>query len=409
MAAFQYHTLSNGIRLVHKYVDSIVAHCGIIINTGSRDEELKEQGLAHFIEHVIFKGTSKRKSYYILSSMENVGGELNAFTTKEETCIYSSFLPQYYQRAIELTAEITFDSIFPEKELEKEKDVVIDEINSYKDSPSEEIFDDFEDLIFDGHSIGRNILGTPKNLKKFNKKSILDFIEKNYHTDQIVISSAGKIEFSKLIKLVEKSFGSIKEKCRDYQREVFTNYVPKTLQLKKKTFQTHCMIGNIAYSSMEEKKTGLILLNNILGGPGMNSRLSLAIREKYGFCYNIESNYTPYSDTGFFSIYLGTDNDFVEKTVHLVYQELKKFREQKLGTLQLSRAKQQMLGQIAISYESNLNEMLSMGKSLLVFNKVDSIEEIHSKINALKSDEILEVANEVFDKEKLSVLLFNSK
>jgi predicted Zn-dependent peptidase len=307
MTDFQYHTLSNGIRLVHKHVDSIVAHFGIIINTGSRDEEIQEQGLAHFIEHVIFKGTSKRKSYYILSSMENVGGELNAFTSKEETCIYSSFLSKFYQRAIELISEITFDSTFPEKELKKEKDVVIDEINSYKDSPSEEIFDDFEDLIFDGHSIGRNILGTPKNIKKFNKTSILDFIEKNYHTDQIVISSVGNIEFSKLVKLVEKSFGGIKEKCRSHQREKFTDYKAKTIHIKKKTFQTHCMIGNVAYSSTEEKKTGLILLNNILGGPGMNSRLSLAIREKYGFCYNIESNYTPYSDIGFFSIYLGTE------------------------------------------------------------------------------------------------------
>jgi len=405
---YQYYTFPNGIRLVHKYCDSYVSHFGVIINTGSRDEKENEQGIAHFIEHCLFKGTSKRKSYQVLSHMENVGGEINAFTTKEETCIYTSFLNKYIERAMELLSDIIFNSNFPEKELEKEKDVVIDEINSYLDDPSDEIFDEFEKLIFPNHSIGRYILGEPMCIKKFNRTGIQKFINRCYNTNEIVICSVGKIEFEKLKEIANKYFSGITPIKRKWLRNKFSNYKAFNKTIIKETHQTHCVIGNIAYHNKDNRKTSLILLNNILGGPGMNSRLSMKIRERYGFCYNIESNYTSFSDTGIFSIYMGTENENIEKTILLVYKELETLRNTKLGILQLKRAKQQLIGQISISYEQNLNEMLSMGKSFLVYNKVDTLDKISLDIEKLTSEQLIETANHIFDQKKLSILTYKS-
>ncbi|OIP02381.1 MAG: peptidase M16 [Bacteroidetes bacterium CG2_30_32_10] len=406
---YQYATLSNGIRVIHKQVDSIVAHCGIIINTGSRDESEREQGIAHFIEHVIFKGTQKRKAFHILNRLEDVGGELNAFTTKEDTCIYASFIEKYYDRAIELISDIVFNSTFPEKELEKEKDVVIDEINSYKDTPTEAIFDDFEGILFAGHPLGKNILGKKANIKNFKRQEILNFIKNNYHTNEIVISSVGKIQFTKLLRIIEKYISPIPQNLRTTQRIPFENYIPQHKSIRKSYYQTHCVIGNVAYNHLNEKKNSLILLNNILGGPGLNSKLSLAIREKYGFCYNIESLYTPYFDTGIFGIYLATDKEFVEKTISLTFKELEKLKKNKLSDLQLKKYKQQLIGQIAISNESNSLEMATMGKSILVYGQVETIEEINQKIECLTAEQLIEVANEIFNTDNLSMLTFESK
>ncbi|MBC8464414.1 MAG: insulinase family protein [Bacteroidetes bacterium] len=404
--AFEQHQLPNGIRIIHKQSSSAVAHCGLIINAGSRDEKTEQQGLAHFIEHVIFKGTKKRKAFHILSRMEDVGGELNAFTTKEETCVYSSFMPEYYSRALELLHDITFCSTFPAKELKKEKTVVIDEINSYKDNPSEQIFDDFEEQLFEGHAIGKNILGTPDLVKSFNKTAITEFINDNYHSSEMIICSIGNIPFSKLIKWCEKYFSSIPSTTDKKKRKAFKGYATQHKITKHNGYQTHCMIGNVAYSASHPKKTALILLNNILGGPGMNSRLSLGIREKYGFTYHIESHYTPYIDTGIFNIYLASDKDKVEKSIKLVKKELKKFREITLGPQQLKKAKQQLIGQIAIGQESEVNLMLALGKSLLLYNKVDSFEEVKTKIEAVTAKDLQEVALEIFNEKQLSTLIF---
>jgi len=401
------HTLSNGIRIIHKAVKNQVAHCGVIINTGSRDELTKEQGIAHFIEHTIFKGTKKRKAYHILSWLENVGGELNAYTTKEETCIYASFLSSYYERSLELFADISLNSIFPQAEIEKEKEVIIDEINSYRDNPAEEIFDEIEDQVFAGHPLGRNILGTKELVRGFNRNNIFRFIKRTFNTEETVICSVGDIDFNKLVRLSEKYFGNAQSNPRSFKRAPFNNYIPKTQRFDKGMYQAHCIIANEAYSRQDKKRTGLVLLNNILGGPGLNTRLNMGIREKYGFCYNIESNYTQYSDTGIISIYLGTDFDYLEKTIKLAYKELKKLREQKLGSLQLQRAKQQMIGQIAISQESNVNELLSIGKSILAYDKVDSIEQILKEIEDISANQLLDVANEVFDPKQLSLLIYN--
>ena len=376
---FEQHQLSNGIRIIHQHSKRAVAHCGLIINVGSRDEKSEQQGLAHFIEHVIFKGTKKRKAFHILSRMEDVGGELNAFTTKEDTCIYSSFMPKYYGRALELLQDIAFNSTFPAKELNKEKAVIIDEINSFKDNPSEQIFDDFEEQIFVDHPIGKNILGTPELVNSFNKASIKEFITCNYHSQQIIICSTGNILFARLIKWVEKYFGHLPNTNKESKRKSFNTYKTTHKIQKHNGFQTHCIIGNIAYAANHPKKTAMVLLNNILGGPGMNSRLNLGIREKYGFTYQIESHYIPYSDLGLFSIYLASDSDKVEKSIKLVKKELQKLREIPLGPQQIKEAKQQLIGQIAIAQESDVNLMLALGKSLLLYNKVDTFEEVKNK------------------------------
>ena len=405
---YQQHTLANGIRVIHKRTDSYVSHCGIIINAGSRDENDDEQGLAHFIEHAIFKGTRNRRSYQLLSYMENVGGEINAFTTKEDTCIYASFLTEFLERAVNIISDIVLHPTFPQKELEKEKEVVLDEINSYRDSPSEEIYDEFEKLLFAGHPIGRYILGKPESVKKFRKSDLHKFIRRSYNTDEIVICSIGKTDFERLISILEKYFSELKRNPRNWKREKFKGYKPFYKIVLKPIYQSHCIIGNVAYNALDKRRLPLILLNNILGGPGMSSRLSMNIREKYGFCYNIESNYQPFTDTGIFAIYFGTDQENIEKTNSLVLKELEKLKNTKLGKLQIHRAKLQLIGQLAISYEQGMNEMLSIGKSFLIYNKVETIEEINAKIEKITTEQLLDTANEIFDSVQLSSLIFKS-
>jgi predicted Zn-dependent peptidase len=303
-------------------------------------------------------------------------------------------------------SDIVFNSDFPEKEMEKEKEVIIDEINSYKDTPSEMIFDEFDELVFPNNPIGRNILGEKEKLKSFAREDILQFIRSNYNTDQIIVSSVGNIMFSKLIKQFDKYFGHIPEKSTPIKRIHYSEYLPVYKENQYNTFQSHCIIGNVAYNIKDEKRFILNLLNNVLGGPGLNSRLSMSLREKNGFVYNIDSTYTPYSDTGVISIYFGTDKADIEISIKAVLKELKKLKTKPLTDSQLIKAKRQILGQIAISLENNENLMLSMGKSYMIFNKVDSLEEISRKYNIIKARELQDVANDLFNKEKLSYLVY---
>ncbi|HSV87558.1 MAG TPA: pitrilysin family protein [Bacteroidales bacterium] len=406
---YQTHRLPNGIRIVHKSSLSNVAHCGFYINAGSRDENPSEEGLAHFVEHVMFKGTQKRRAHHILSHMENVGGEINAFTTKEDTCFHASFLLPYYARWFDLVSDILFKSTFPARELEKEKEIIIDEINSCKDNPGEQIFDDFDGVVFVGHPLGRNILGKPANLRKFSKGHVERFILRTYASQEMVISSVGSIRFNDLIRLAQKYFGHVPQTHRQNERSAFTGYKPFEKTEKRHNHQAHCVLGAPAFHASHPRKTAMILLNNILGGPGLNSRLNLAVREKYGFCYNIESNYQPYSDTGIFTIYFGTGPEDVSKTMPLIHKELSRLRNEKLGGLQLSRAKRQLEGQIAISLESNMAEMLSIGKSIQLYDKVDSLEEINQRIESVTASELLEAANEIFDPAILSMLTYKPR
>ncbi|WP_417612885.1 M16 family metallopeptidase [Owenweeksia hongkongensis] len=403
---FEIFELSNGIRVVHKQVDRPVAHCGLMVMAGSRDESLEEEGLAHFIEHVLFKGTTKRKAYHILSRMEDAGGELNAYTDKETTVIYSSFLESDYNRAIDLIFDINFNSIFPEKEIQKEKEVIIDEINSYKDSPSELIFDDFEETLFPNHPLGMNILGTPEKVKSFSRKDILNFISREYGNNRMVFSSVGNISSAKLKRMLDKATEHLPTKISTHTRVAPPAYQTKHVSVEKSNFQTHAVLGTRSYYANHEKIRTLHLLNNILGGPGMNSRLNLNIREKYGFTYNIESFYNPYSDTGVFGIYAGTDPGTIGKTLKLIDKELKKLREIKLGTMQLTKAKRQILGQIAMGQENNASLMLALGKSLLVFDRVDTFEEIRAKIEGITSEDLQDVANEILAPEQMSSIVY---
>lgn len=398
--------LTNGIRVVFKPTAGFVAHCGFIINTGSRDELPEESGMAHFIEHAIFKGTLKRKTHHILNRIDSVGGEINAFTTKEHTNVYASFTSLYFERAVDLLTDIVFFSTFPEKELQKEKEVIIDEIYSYQDTPYEQIYDDFEEQVFAQHPLSMNILGNIHTITNLKRDKLISFFNKHYATHQIVFSIVGNIPLKKVKRIAEKYLGAIPEKNSINNRKSFGNYFPKQEQLQKDIHQAHCVIGNVAYSAYDDKKTTFLLLNNILGGPAMNSKLNMGLREKYGLTYNIESSYNMYADVGLFSIYLGTDIKQMDKSVRLVKQEMKHLKNKKLSSSQLKNAKRQFLGQTTIAEENNCNVMLGQGKSLLLYNKIEDLPSVYEKINAITDSQILDVANEIFDENQLSTLLY---
>lgn len=401
--------LPNGIRVVFSHSPSTVAHCGFIINTGSRDENLGENGIVHLIEHAIFKGTTKRKTHHILNRIDNVGGEINAFTTKENTNVYASFTYNYLERATELLSDIVFNSTFPEKELLKEKEVVIDEIYSYQDTPYEQIYDDFEGQIFNKHPLGCNILGTVDSVSTFKRDHLLSFIERNYATSQIVFSVVGNFSLKKIKRIVNKYIAIIPQKNNTTNRFRFDTYKPTEVVLKKDSHQSHCTIGNVAYDAFHKNKNTFILLNNILGGPAMNSRLNMGIREKYGLTYNIESSYNFYSDVGLFSIYLGTDFKHIYKTIDLVKKELQKLKSKKLTSSQLHNAKRQLIGQTTLAEENNCNLMLGQGKSVLQYNFVENLSTIFEEIEAISESDLIEVANEIFSTNQLSMLLFVPK
>jgi len=401
-----FHTLPNGIRLVHRMTGSEVAHCGVIINAGSRDEFFEEHGTAHFIEHMLFKGTTHRKSFHILSRLEDVGGELNAYTTKEETAIHASFLKEHYPRATELLADLLFSSTFPPAEIEKEKEVVMEEINSYLDNPAEYIFDEFEEMVFPDQPIGRNILGRPETVKAVTGESIRKFIARNYSTSEMVFCSVGAISPKNIIAQFEKHFGRIASREGARRQRSEYRYRPVTFEKKMETFQNHCIIGNIGYDLHHKSRMGLFMLNNILGGQGMNSRLNLSLREKRGYAYNVESMYNPYTDTGLITIYFGTDSRNLEKSISLTRTELERLRRQPLGTLQLTKAKNQIRGYLARAYENHESLMLSLGKSLLIFDRIDTMEEIFRKIDAVTAIELTDIASAVFEEASLSTLIY---
>ena len=407
-AEMQYniHTLSNGLRIIHEPSSSKVAYCGFAVDAGTRDEAENEQGMAHFVEHLIFKGTRKRKAWHILNRMENVGGDLNAYTNKEETVIYSAFLTEHCGRALELLADIVFHSTFPQNEIEKETEVIIDEIQSYEDTPSELIFDDFEDMIFRNHPLGRNILGRPDLLKKFRSEDAMAFTSRFYQPSNMVFFVLGDFNFQKIVRQVEKLLVDLPLVTVENQRTIPPLYVPEQLVVHKETHQAHVMIGSRGYNAYDDKRTALYLLNNILGGPGMNSRLNVSLRERRGLVYTVESNLTSYTDTGAFCIYFGTDPEDVDTCLKLTYKELKRMRDVKMTSSQLMAAKKQLIGQIGVASDNNENNALGMAKTFLHYNKYESSESVFRRIEALTAEGLLEVANEMFAEEYLSTLIY---
>ena len=407
-AEMQYniHTLSNGLRIIHEPSSSKVAYCGFAVDAGTRDEAENEQGMAHFVEHLIFKGTRKRKAWHILNRMENVGGDLNAYTNKEETVIYSAFLTEHFGRALELLADIVFHSTFPQNEIEKETEVIIDEIQSYEDTPSELIFDDFEDMIFRNHPLGRNILGRPDLLKKFRSEDAMAFTSRFYQPSNMVFFVLGDFNFQKIVRQVEKLLVDLPLVTVENQRTIPPLYVPEQLVVHKETHQAHVMIGSRGYNAYDDKRTALYLLNNILGGPGMNSRLNVSLRERRGLVYTVESNLTSYTDTGAFCIYFGTDPEDVDTCLKLTYKELKRMRDVKTTSSQLMAAKKQLIGQIGVASDNNENNALGMAKTFLHYNKYEASESVFRRIEALTAEGLLEVANEMFAEEYLSTLIY---
>lgn len=400
------YTLPNGLRIIHEPTLSKVAYCGFAIDAGTRDEAEDEQGMAHFVEHLIFKGTEKRKAWHILNRMENVGGDLNAYTNKEETVVYVAFLTGHLERALELLGDIVFHSTFPQHEIEKETEVIIDEIQSYEDNPSELIFDDFEDMIFRNHPLGRNILGKPELLRSFRTEDVLSFTRRFYQPGNMVFFVQGQYDFKKIIRLAEKHLSDIPAVTVDNQRMPPPLYVPERLVVPKDTHQAHVMIGSRGYNAYDDKRTALYLLNNVLGGPGMNSKLNVSLRERRGLVYNVESNLTSYTDTGAFCIYFGTDIEDMDTCLKLTYKELKRMRDVKMTSSQLAAAKKQLIGQIGVASDNFENNALGMAKTYLHYHKYESSESVFHRIEALTAEQLLEVANEMFAEEYLSTLIY---
>lgn len=404
---YQTHTLSNGLQIIFKPDNTAVTYCGLVIDTGSRDETDVEQGMAHFIEHMLFKGTIKRRSGHIINRLENVGGELNAFTSKEETVVYATVLKEYSERAIELVADIVLHSTFPQKEIDKEVVIIIDEIQSYNDSPSELIYDDFEEMLFAGHAIGHNILGKAELLEKFKTEDAVRFTKMQYNPKNMVFFVLGDLNFKQLVRWAEKYLQTEPVEIDVLKRTSPVSYSPSRVQIEKNTHQVHCMIGNRAYDMHHPSRLGLYLLNNILGGPGMNSLLNLSLREKHGLVYNVESSFQPFTDTGMWSVYFGCDTENAARCEQLVYNELQKLREQPLSENALKKYKLQLMGQMAISSENKESFALNIGKSFMRYGKIEDLESIKQQIDALTADELQQIAIEIFDVNNLSVLKYS--
>ncbi len=399
------YEFSNGIRLVYKQaLNTKIVHCGYVLDIGSRDEHTTQQGLAHFWEHMVFKGTKKRKAFHILNRLDSVGGELNAYTTKEKICFYASVLDNHFDKAADLLTDITFDSIFPEQQIEREKNVILEEMAMYKDNPEDFIQDDFDDLVFSGHTLGNNILGTKESIQSFGRIDFQRFLKQNLDTKKIVFSVVSSLPFKKVLRIVERYVSSVPSYNGRNKRDIFSGYHAKTRITKRPILQAHCGIGNVAYSTHDDRKNAFVLLTNLLGGPGMNSRLNLGVREKYGFVYSIDASYNSFTDTGLFSVFFATDAKHLSRCVQLVLKEMRRLRDKELTSLQFQKARDQFVGQIAIAEENNTNLMLAIGKSLLDLGRIDTFDEILAKINRLTPGDLLETAREVFDESKLSFI-----
>lgn len=407
----EYHsyTLSNGIRVIIQPDDGAISYCGVVINVGSRDEEEHQYGMAHLIEHMLFKGTEKRNSRHIINRLEDIGGELNAFTSKEETVIYTTVLNEYTERALELLADVVFHSTFQQKEIDKEVEVILDEIQSYSDSPSELIFDDFEELLFENNPLAHNILGDASLLPSFNTNTTVQFQKHFYSQRDIVLFVVGNLPMKKLNRWIDKYFQDQEHNKQQAatERSAPLAYLPKKIEVIKQTHQVHVLMGCPCYNMHDEKKLPMLLLNNIIGGQGMNSLLNLSLREKHGLVYQVESNYQALTDAGLWNIYFACDNSDLDKCKSLISRDLKKLREQKIPDRQLSKYKLQFMGQLAIANEIKESKALGLAKSFLHFDKVDDLNTIRKFVEAINSEQLINIANEMFEENRLSFLQYH--
>ena len=443
------YTLDNGLRIIHLPSDSKVVYCGYQINAGTRNEEPGEEGLAHFCEHVTFKGTERRKAWHILNCLESVGGDLNAYTNKEGTVYYSAILKEHIARAVDLLTDIVFHSVYPQAEIDKEVEVICDEIESYNDSPAELIYDEFENIIFKGSPLGHNILGTAEQVRRFTTEDALRFTQKLYRPDNAIFFAYGDIDFKKLVKLIgraladdesgklaeeklpqisqitqisgdensiaaEKSVSSVESVGPKNYSSVGPEKYPsvgneiagQTIVMQKNTHQAHVMIGTRAYDVNDDRRMPLYLLNNMLGGPGMNAKLNLALREHNGLVYTVESTMVAYGETGIWSIYFGCDEHDVKRCLRLVRKELDKFMQKPLSEAQLKAAKKQIKGQIGVACDNRENFALDFGKSFLHYGWEKNVDRLYEQVDEITAEQIQAVAKELFDKDRLTTLIF---
>lgn len=446
------YILDNGLRIIHLPSDSKVVYCGYQINAGTRNEEPGEEGLAHFCEHVTFKGTERRKAWHILNCLESVGGDLNAYTNKEGTVYYSAILKEHIARAVDLLTDIVFHSVYPQAEIDKEVEVICDEIESYNDSPAELIYDEFENIIFKGSPLGHNILGTAEQVRSFKTEDALRFTRKLYRPDNAIFFAYGDIDFKKLVKLIrkaladddsgkvaenaansvgklaeeklpqisqitqisgdensittEKSVSSVKSVGPEKYPSVGKEIAGQTIVMQKNTHQAHVMIGTRAYDVNDSRRMPLYLLNNMLGGPGMNAKLNLALREHNGLVYTVESTMVAYGDTGIWSIYFGCDEHDVKRCLRLVRKELDKFMQKPLSEAQLKAAKKQIKGQVGVACDNRENFALDFGKSFLHYGWEKNVDRLYEQVDEITAEQIQAVAQELFDKDRLTTLIF---
>ena len=442
------YTLDNGLRIIHLPSDSQVVYCGYQINAGTRNEEPGEEGLAHFCEHVTFKGTERRKAWHILNCLESVGGDLNAYTNKEGTVYYSAILKEHIARAVDLLSDIVFHSVYPQAEIDKEVEVICDEIESYNDSPAELIYDEFENILFKGSPLGHNILGTAEQVRAFKTEDALRFTRKLYRPDNAIFFAYGDIDFKKLVKLIQKALGECPKgrelacsadcksaetpteeriaeetptvetpteemeagdanhKVQSSKLNVQSKVAGQTIVMQKNTHQAHVMIGTRAYDVNDDRRMPLYLLNNILGGPGMNAKLNLALREHNGLVYTVESTMVAYGDTGTWSIYFGCDEHDVKRCLRLVRKELDKFMQKPLSDAQLKAAKKQIKGQIGVACDNRENFALDFGKSFLHYGWEKNVDRLYEQVDEITATQIQAVAQELFDKDRLTTLIF---
>ena len=446
------YTLDNGLRIIHLPSDSKVVYCGYQINAGTRNEEPGEEGLAHFCEHVTFKGTERRKAWHILNCLESVGGDLNAYTNKEGTVYYSAILKEHIARAVDLLTDIVSHSVYPQAEIDKEVEVICDEIESYNDSPAELIYDEFENIIFKGSPLGHNILGTAEQVRSFKTEDALRFTRKLYRPDNAIFFAYGDIDFKKLVKLIrkaladddsgklaenaansvgklaeeklpqisqitqisgdensittEKSVSSVKSVGPENYPSVGKEIAGQTIVMQKNTHQAHVMIGTRAYDVNDSRRMPLYLLNNMLGGPGMNAKLNLALREHNGLVYTVESTMVAYGDTGIWSIYFGCDEHDVKRCLRLVRKELDKFMQKPLSEAQLKAAKKQIKGQVGVACDNRENFALDFGKSFLHYGWEKNVDRLYKQVDEITAEQIQAVAQELFDKDRLTTLIF---
>ena len=407
------YTLDNGLRIIHLPSDSKVVYCGYQINAGTRNEEPGEEGLAHFCEHVTFKGTERRKAWHILNCLESVGGDLNAYTNKEGTVYYSAILKEHIARAVDLLSDIVFHSVYPQAEIDKEVEVICDEIESYNDSPAELIYDEFENILFKGSPLGHNILGTAEQVRAFKTEDALRFTRKLYRPDNAIFFAYGDIDFKKLVRLLQRALADDESVVNLAEEKLPKNYpsvgdgiAGQTIVMQKNTHQAHVMIGTRAYDVNDDRRMPLYLLNNMLGGPGMNAKLNLALREHNGLVYTVESTMVAYGDTGTWSIYFGCDEHDVKRCLRLVRKELDKFMQKPLSDAQLKAAKKQIKGQIGVACDNRENFALDFGKSFLHYGWEKNVDRLYEQVDEITAAQIQAVAQELFDKARLTTLIF---